>query len=62
MTKTERERTLLNRRRNPERGMQECFWDAKRSLHFAKMLSADVRAHKRRSTSAKKAWKTRRAA
>jgi hypothetical protein len=62
MTQAERQRTLWNRKANPDRGMQECFWDARRSLHFAKTLAADVKSHKRRSAAAKKAWKARRQA
>jgi hypothetical protein len=61
MTKAERHYTTLFRKQRPDRGILECFWDAKRHIHFRATLSADVKAHAKRSKAAKKAWKTRRA-
>lgn len=61
MTKEERVRTLELRRRNPTRGMQQCYWDAKGTIHFRKTLAADVKSYKRRSAAAKKAWRVRKA-
>lgn len=62
MTQTERHFTLLFRSQRPDRGMLACFHDARRHVHFRATLSADVKAHAKRSRAAKKAWKTRRAA
>ena len=61
MTKAERHYTLLFRRERPDRGMLECFYDAKRHIHFRKTLSADIAAHKRRSRASRQGWKTRKA-
>ena len=62
MTKAERYYTLLFRAQRPNRGMLECFHDAKRHIHFRETLSADVKAGKKRAAGARKGWKTRRAA
>lgn len=61
MTKAERHFTTLFRKERPDRGILECFWDAKRHIHFRETLRATVKASANRSKAAKKAWKTRRA-
>lgn len=59
MTKTERHYTLLFRQSG--RGMQECFHDARRHIHFITTLKASVAQHAKRSKAAKKAAATRKA-
>ncbi len=44
------------------RPILECYENARRHVHFMKTLSESVRAHKKRSRAAKKAWAKRRAA
>lgn len=61
MTKTERNLVVAMRKRDPNRSISECYWNAKRSIHFRETLAATNRAYKKRSKAAKKAWKTRRA-
>lgn len=61
MTKEERQRTIWNRQAHPDRSITQCFWDAKRTIHFRKTMKEDIAAHKRRSIAAKKAWKNRKA-
>lgn len=61
MTSEERHHTLRFRAERPDTPILTCFWDAKRHIHFCKTLSADIKAHAKRSKAAKKAWKTRKA-
>lgn len=60
MTKTERHFTQLFRQQHPDRPMVECFWDAKRHIHFRETLRASLADHAKRSRAAKKAARTRR--
>lgn len=62
MTPAVRYYTLQFRAANPARPMSDCYWSAMRHVHFRATLSADIKASKKRSAAAKKAWKTRRAA
>ena len=61
---TAQERNIIQhfRKTRPDRGMTECYWDAKRHIHFVKTFTDDMKARERRSKAAKKAWKARRAA
>jgi len=61
MTKAERHYVQLYRKQDPTRPINECYWDAKRHIHFKETLRQQVEEHKRRSRAAKKAWKKRRA-
>jgi len=61
MTNAERHFTLLFRSQRPDQGMQQCFHDARRHVHFRATLKADVKAFNKRSKAAKKAWKKRKA-
>lgn len=53
--------TTLYRRQRPDQPILTCYWDARRTVHFRETLAADIKAHKKRSKAAKKAWKTRKA-
>lgn len=61
MTSAERHHTLRIRAATGQ-PMLQCFWDAKRHIHFRASLSASIKEHAKRSKAAKKAWKTRRQA
>lgn len=61
MTPDVRHYVVLYRRENPARPINECYWAARRHVHFHATLKASVAAHAKRSKAAKKAWKTRKA-
>jgi len=62
MTKAERHYTMFYRKERPDRTMTECYWDARRRVHFVATFTADMKAHAKRSKAAKAAWKRRKAA
>jgi hypothetical protein len=41
--------------------MLDCYWSARRHVHFMATMKADQQAFTKRSRAAKKAWKMRRA-
>lgn len=61
MTPAVRHYVLQFRAANPARPMLDCYWSAMRHVHFRATLSADIKAHAKRSKAAKKAWKARKA-
>jgi hypothetical protein len=61
MTPAERAYTQHFRRENPERPILECYWSARRHIHFMATMKRDLALTAKRSRAAKKAWKTRKA-
>ena len=61
MNKAVRHHTLRIRAANPNMPMLDCYWSARRHVHFVATLKQDLKDHKRRSKAAKKGWKARKA-